>query len=204
MRGASWNISTEELYEQFNLRYKNEKKVEQTEASMKKYFSVCNEEGYDLFNPNNFSKLGEYNTFENRLNRLWNIRNTIKEITTINGKISMGDISQDIGSSNEERFFAALAEKWLYYKNNPGSGNFFQYLVDHKVLTLKQAKKYDENVHETKPQNTDIDESCPCTGGSTCTCDPCTNPFCSLHNVEITDSVSDRNLETFDTTPRSE
>ncbi len=204
MRGASWNISTEELYEQFNLRYKNEKKVEQTEASMKKYFSVCNEEGYDLFNPNNFSKLGEYNTFENRLNRLWNIRNTIKEITTINGKISMGDISQDIGSTNEERFFVALAEKWLYYKNNPGSGNFFQYLVDHKVLTLKQAKKYDENVHETKPQNTDIDEICPCTGGSTCTCDPCTNPFCSLHNVEITHSANDSNLETFDTTPRSE
>ena len=199
MRGASIQIDMHDLYDQFQLRYKNEKKVQQTEADMKKYFSVCNEDGYDLFNPDNFKKLGEYNTFENRLNRLWNIRNTIKEIVTIDGKISKGDISSDIGSTNDERFFAELAEKWLFYKNNPGSGSFFQYLVDKKVLTLKQAKKYDENVHPTEPEKNDYKDVCPCTGNSVCTCDPCTNPFCSLHNVEITNTVDDSNLETLDT-----
>ena len=179
MHGASWNIDILDLYDQFNLRYNNEKKVEQREAEMKKFFGVCNEQGYDLFNPDNFKKLGENNTFENRLNRLWNIRNTIKEIVTVNGKISMGDISADIGSSNEERFLAELVEKWLYFKNNPGSGDFFQYLVDHKVLKLKQ----------TKPSGGDGSDGCNCSGssGGACTCNPCTNPFCPA--TEITDLV---------------
>lgn len=182
MHGASWNIDILDLYDQFNLRYNNEKKVEQTASDMKKFFGVCNETGYDLFNPNNFKKLGEYNTFENRLNRLWNIRNTIKEIVTVNGKISMGDISSDIGSSNEERFLAHLVDKWLYFKNNPGSGDFFQYLVDHKVLKLKQEK----------PSGGDVSDGCNCSGSSsgTCTCDPCTNPFCPSSKITVIEEVT--------------
>ena len=187
MHGAGVKIDTMDLYDQFNLRYNNEKKVAQTESDMKKFFGVCNEDGYDLFNPNNFKKLGDYNTFENRLNRLWNIRNTIKEIVTVNGKISMGDISKNIGSTNEERFFAELAEKWLFYKNNPGSGSFIQYLVDNKVLTLAQAKKYDENVKPAGGGNTNPDyDKCICSEEQRRTGNY--NPFCPAHDVVITQS----------------
>ena len=199
LHGAGISIDTRELYEQFELRYQNEQKVKQTEADMKKYFAKCNEEGLELFSWGKWTKLGNNNTFENRIQRLWNIRNSIKEIVTVNGKISKGEYAL----FGDEDFFAYLASEWIAAKNNNDMAAFFQHLVDEKILTVKQAQKYNKDVKDPNESKDDkgYSDGCNCPGNvnGKCMCDNCSNPFCPCHKITDVQTVDDSNLETLDT-----
>ncbi|MBQ7265067.1 MAG: S-layer homology domain-containing protein [Firmicutes bacterium] len=195
LHGAGISIDTRDLYEQFQLRYQNEQKVKQTETDMRKFFTKCNEDGINLFSYDKWYKLGSNNTFENRLQRLWNIRNAIKEIVTINGKLSKGEYRL----FSDEDFLAYLASEWVSAKNAGNMGLFYQHLVDEKVLTLKQAQKYSDTVKDPSQKDTEVSsEGCNCAGNinGKCMCDNCSNPFCNCRPISIEHSVS--NVDTSD------
>lgn len=191
MKGSKLSLSNSELYEQFELRYKNEQEIKQNAQTMRKFFDLCDSEEFELFDPDHFSKLDpkyidDNKKLENRLNRLWNIRCTIKDMLTVNGKLSKGNIPSIIASSNDELFFAHLVEKWVQYKQEGNFGMFYQYLVDNKIFTLKQAKKY----------NDDVGNICTCGGEPTvgCKCENCMNPFCQAKPITDIQSVSQDSL----------
>ena len=198
LHGAGVTIEPSELYKQFELRYNNEQTITQTENNMKKYFEMCNTDGFELFDASKWNRLlGDKNTMEDRLNRLWLIRNHLKEMCTVNGKLSKGEYALSYG--NDEQFLAVIADQYLYYLNQKDKAGFYQFLVDEKILTISQAKKYYEDLSESTTAAKIDTVGCPCKGTAHCNCDDhgeCrNNPFSdcelkgSLHSTGSPDSV---------------